>query len=595
MFHLALLFVIPLLACFGQFGDLGLNSNIALALLSLVAVIAACRERASRGRRNRFSLQRFFAWGVLLYATQLSVIVYCRLTVISGREGFGVPKRAWLSEVVAPSGPVSSAQSPLTHVAGVVESGRRSFGGTLSGKQSDVQTISVVLPCADETTNALNTVERFCKRTPDNVLVQIIVVDDGSSEPMTRLFARDGRRMDLDKRCKLLIVRHELTTGLMAAKLTGGKLAVGDVVAFFDCHCSPKEGWHVEILAQIRENPRRMVVPAITDLDLDTFDEKVDTAVNAKCYLTFDADFKWFDDESDFIPTISGGLVAMGREWFNMTGGFDEEMHGWGGENLDQSLRAWLCGGEITRAKSSRIAHMWRTADPRTRSRSRLRAKPTDNRGRVAAAWFDEFLPVYRGSKLQKNRVSNFNAVKERLGCKPFVYFLYRFRKVYLGGAVIAEIVFHLRDKSTGLCLQRYGSDLVASECQQHSQMQQMQAGNLDPATGRCCSGLRNYGGNDCLDYVDSNGPHWYPCDVAGRNQNQQYRLLDSGQIRRKDGRCIVVSPEAKVAAVACDALLGDRGVFEKTFRFEPKEMKIYRAELQRHNIARDFPGLPDN
>ena len=30
-----------------------------------------------------------------------------------------------------------------------------------------------------------------------------------------------------------------------------------------------------------------MVVPAITDLDLDTFDEKKDSQVNAKCYLTF--------------------------------------------------------------------------------------------------------------------------------------------------------------------------------------------------------------------------------------------------------------------------------------------------------------------
>ena len=32
----------------------------------------------------------------------------------------------------------------------------------------------------------------------------------------------------------------------------------------------------------------------------------------------------------------------------------------------DQSLRAWLCGGDIVRAKTSRIAHMWRTGDRRT-------------------------------------------------------------------------------------------------------------------------------------------------------------------------------------------------------------------------------------
>lgn len=33
-------------------------------------------------------------------------------------------------------------------------------------------------------------------------------------------------------------------------------------------------------------------------------------------------------------PSQGGGLVAMGRAWFNLTGGFDEGMHGWGGENL---------------------------------------------------------------------------------------------------------------------------------------------------------------------------------------------------------------------------------------------------------------------
>eukprot|EP00434_Breviolum_minutum_P012987 symbB.v1.2.011449.t1/scaffold762.1/size178242/10 len=231
------------------------------------------------------------------------------------------------------------------------------FGGELS-EEGAIETISVVLPCAEERQNAIWTVERFCRRTPPEVLKEIIVVDDGSEPPLQQLFQNDEKRLDQDPACHVRFLRHNQTTGLMAAKLTGGREAKGDVIAFIDCHCAPQDQWHKEILEQVRLNPRRMVVPAITDLDMDTFDEKKDSQVNAKCYLTFDADFKWFDDESDFIPTISGGLVAMGRAWFNLTGGFDEGMHGWGGENLDQSLRAWLCGGEIVRAKSSRIAHM---------------------------------------------------------------------------------------------------------------------------------------------------------------------------------------------------------------------------------------------
>jgi len=341
----------------------------------------------------------------------------------------------------------------------------------------------------------------------------------------------------------------------------------------------------------VTANPRQMVVPAITDLDLDNFDEKKGSAVNAKCYLTFDADFKWFDDESDYIPTISGGLVAMGRAWFNLTGGFDEQMHGWGGENLDQSLRAWLCGGEIARAKTSRIAHMWRTGDPRTRSHYSVKAGFTDNRGRVAAAWFDAFLPVYRGGKKRAGAVSNYDVVKNRLGCKPFSYFLYRFRKVYIEGGVIATKVFQIQDKATEKCLTR-GFATKASRCVKGQGNQLMQLGNVDRSSGKCCSGLRMYGGNDCLDYFDNSGPHWYSCDVSGQNMNQQYRFREDGRIIHGDSECLLVDKWGSVRKKSCRELKEGEGVFQRLYEFEPKEFKIYRDEVARHRYAAE---LPDN
>ena len=81
---------------------------------------------------------------------------------------------------------------------------------------------------------------------------------------------------------------------------------------------------------------------AITDLDLDTWDEKRDSAVNSKCYLTLDVDFKWFNDNDKFVPIVSGGSLALSNTWWKQTGGYDEQMRGWGGDNLDQSLRSWL-------------------------------------------------------------------------------------------------------------------------------------------------------------------------------------------------------------------------------------------------------------
>eukprot|EP00435_Cladocopium_sp_Y103_P033432 s812_g8.t1 len=505
------------------------------------------------------------------------------LHVAPRREEAGV---AGVAEVVEEHHILPSAASAADPVEAAASD---AFGGEMADA-GPAETISVVLPCAEERQNAIWTVERFCRRTPPEVLKEIIVVDDGSNPPLEELFQKDDKRLDQDPACRVRFLRHEKTTGLMAAKLTGGREALGDVIAFIDCHCAPQMHWHQEILEQVRINPRRMVVPAITDLDMDTFDEKKDSQVNAKCYLTFDADFKWFDDDSDFIPTISGGLVAMGRAWFNLTGGFDEGMHGWGGENLDQSLRAWLCGGDIVRAKSSRIAHMWRTGDRRTATHYHIKARPTNNRGRVVAAWFGPFKEVARsGGGVNEADVQNYANFKRRLNCRPFSYFIYRFRKLYLEGGVIAKESFLLQEVSSGKCL--YASAYF-SDC---AKTRRLQLGNVDRLTGQCCSGFRLHGTNNCFDFFDSKGGiHMYSCDVMGRNMNQQYKLREDGRLQKGEQDCIVAQ-ENRVSLKPCADLQPNEGMFRKIEPQETKEYQVYRRELAKDQWDSKFPALPDN
>merc|ERR1712137_395086 len=140
-------------------------------------------------------------------------------------------------------------------------------------------------------------------------------------------------------------------------------------------------------------------------------------------------------------------------------------MCGWGGENIDQSLRTWLCGGEILRAKTSRIAHMWRVAeDPRTASHYK-RVTSVNNIARVAAAWFDKFLMKFNDGAIAKQvregqgpDVSNYDQVKRTLSCKPFVYFLHRFRRVYHEGGLLPSQVFKIRNLQNRRCVHRRGA-----------------------------------------------------------------------------------------------------------------------------------------
>lgn len=71
---------------------------------------------------------------------------------------------------------------------------------------------------------------------------------------------------------------------------------------------------------------------------------------------------------------MSGGLLALSRRWWEETGGYDTKMVAWGGENIDQSLRSWLCGGRIEVADGAYVAHMWR--DPKNpKTVARLESK----------------------------------------------------------------------------------------------------------------------------------------------------------------------------------------------------------------------------
>ncbi|CAE8587049.1 unnamed protein product, partial [Polarella glacialis] len=231
-----------------------------------------------------------------------------------------------------------------------------------------METFSIVLPCAFEGEFAEKTVWAIWENTDHHRLKEIIVVDDGSNPPLRAIMSEKllagGPGVPPMK-----IVRHEKTMGLITAKKSGGDSALGDVIVFFDCHISPRKGWEEAFLKQMKRkgDHRTMVVPTITSLNPDTWQEIQGSAGGKVCYIRWNNDFTWLIYPGRDAPLMSGGLLALTRRWWEETGGYDDKMVAWGGENIDQSLRSWLCGGRIEVAEGAYVAHMWRDAsNPKT-------------------------------------------------------------------------------------------------------------------------------------------------------------------------------------------------------------------------------------
>eukprot|EP00929_Paragymnodinium_shiwhaense_P108180 TRINITY_DN74505_c0_g1_i1.p1 TRINITY_DN74505_c0_g1~~TRINITY_DN74505_c0_g1_i1.p1 ORF type:complete len:930 (+),score=127.94 TRINITY_DN74505_c0_g1_i1:202-2991(+) len=423
---------------------------------------------------------------------------------------------------------------------------------------TDLKTFSVVLPCAYEGQYAEKTVKAIWQNTARHRLHEIIVVDDGSVPPLElpqSLFSEVG--------VPVLLLRHNKTEGLIGAKKSGGEAATGDVITFFDCHVKPRIGWEEAFLRQMKRkgDHRTVVVPTITSLNVATWQEYGGDGGGKACLLLPSGDFPWFYGYPGKVPIMSGGLLALSRRWFWEMGGYDPLQKAWGGENIDQSLRTWLCGGRIELAEGAFVAHMWRNQkDESTKLKYPMPMESVmRNKARAVNGWFDEFkektfsFPEYGDFVSNRSNIGDmtfYNDVKSSLKCASFFAYINTFRFIYLDGGLIPQQVFQLREKKTGLCLERsmteipqrdgiYSIRLAPCILLDSSQpkpnrgdtveLQLWHQGNrkpTGPSTGSCCSGLMSWNFFKCLDNARASPPAAITareCDISGNSGDMHY------------------------------------------------------------------------
>ncbi|XP_063061505.1 polypeptide N-acetylgalactosaminyltransferase 17 [Engraulis encrasicolus] len=301
----------------------------------------------------------------------------------------------------------------------------------------DLPQISLIFIFVNEALSViLRSVHSAVNHTPAHLLKEIILVDDNSDEEQLKGPLEEY----VNKRYPGLvkIVRNQKREGLIRARLEGWKVATGEVTGFFDAHVEFTPSWAEPVLARIKEERKRIILPSIDNIKYETFEleryENSGHGYNWELWCMYISPPRQWWDEGDTsapirTPAMIGCSFVVNREYFGELGLLDSGMDVYGGENIELGIRVWLCGGSMEVLPCSRVAHIARTKKP---YHSNIAFHTRRNALRVAEVWMDEFkshvylawnLPM-EGHGIDYGDISQRVALRKSMECKNFEWYL---------------------------------------------------------------------------------------------------------------------------------------------------------------------------
>ena len=211
--------------------------------------------------------------------------------------------------------------------------------------------------------------------------VEIIIVDDGSFEPLSPALAiTDNVR----------IIRHSRNLGVGAAFDRGVSEARGETILLMGCDVLMLPDWkyHVERLG--KEHPKGIVAAACVGVTAENnyqFVNKPRAGAEIRLKQRAESRDKWYKEHNyndiilgawiDPSPTeftkctcLMGAAYVTNKSWYKHIGGFRGHRY-WGALEPFISVKSWLAGGYVAADPSWVIGHVFER-DPLSRRSGRL-------------------------------------------------------------------------------------------------------------------------------------------------------------------------------------------------------------------------------
>jgi len=294
--------------------------------------------------------------------------------------------------------------------------------------------VSIVIPYLNETWRQVcATVNSIIEYTPMQLVDQILFIDDGNSKEWQ--FHEELAALHP----KVRVHRNEERQGLIRSKVIGVGLVDSPAIIFMEPHCIVSRQWAEPLLERLAlSGPQHStVVMPILDIIPEKNFNQYTVANHHIGGFDWSLSFNWMElieernktyryPEPYPTPALSGGILAMWRDFWDRTGAYDTNMTEWGGEHIEMSLRTWRCGGRIEVVPCSRIGHVFRARNPYVVHYEAV----VVNQKRAALVWLDGnylenfYQKVPQARHLDAGDVTERRALKDRLQCQSMDWYV---------------------------------------------------------------------------------------------------------------------------------------------------------------------------
>lgn len=181
----------------------------------------------------------------------------------------------------------------------------------------DYPAFSVVVPTYNRPAQLKGCLQALSEIDYPRDRYQVVIVDDGSMQPLDDVVApfRTAPDTELDTKLDIALLRQQ-NAGPAAARNAGAQLAKGDYIAFTDDDCMPAANWLKQFAIALQSNPSAMVGG-------HTINALQNNLYSTASQALIDYIYEYYGSTAEGIFFASNN-IAMSRSQFLEIGGFDE-------------------------------------------------------------------------------------------------------------------------------------------------------------------------------------------------------------------------------------------------------------------------------